>query len=738
MAPDSFEFPNMQQMPSRKVAGGDLHDFITMLRRRLRMIMGVFAVVAVLIVAYTLLSPRLYEATATIMINPRQEQILSQDQSMSEGAPNTAVVDSELEVLRSRELAQRLVQTLELDARPNWNPDLRAHNSIASLFHDLGGRLRPGDAAAEASVNQDVVDRLTRAISVKRRALSFVIDFSVTSRDPREAAWIANQAVDAYLQMGFEARVETTHRASGWLEQRLRQLRADVQEKEGAAQGYRAETGLLTSDGVTLTETQISDVQSSVLAARADLAEKEARYRQVEQLVAGGGVADTISGALSSNVIRDLRQREADLQRQRAEYQSSLGPMHPDVIRNQAELEDVHRQIRAEIERIRASLAGEVQVARARLATLEGSLNAVQGNLATNDGAQVHLRELEREADASRTVYESFLQRFHELSDQGRLETSDIRIVSNATPPDAPSSPNILLGVAVAIVVGLLAGVGVAVLAETIDDGVKSAAEAEQKLGVPTIVSIPVVDRKALRLLDPNERHPAGFVAARPMSGFAEAFRVMKTAIAYSGIDERQRVLAIASALPGEGKTTCALSLARIAAMGGMRVLLIDCDLRRHSLNQLLNIAPERGLLQVLAGEERWQEVVGYDEVSDAHILPIAPTDFTPRDVFGTDAMRQLLSEVRELYDIVILDCPPVLALSDARVVAALADRVVMIVRWNKTSVRTVGEALDQLESNGAKVLGLSINCFDPRAAGMGYYADGRYYQYGEEGYYTT
>jgi len=398
----------------------------------------------------------------------------------------------------------------------------------------------------------------------------------------------------------------------------------------------------------------------------------------------------------------------------------------------------VHRQIQAEIGRIRASLAGEVQVSRARLATLEGSLNSVQGNLASNDSAQVQLRELEREAQASRTVYESFLQRYHELSDQGRLETSDVRIVSNATPPEAPSSPNVPLGVAIAVLVGLFAGVGLAVLLEAVDDGVKSAAEAEQKLGVPTIASIPIVDRKALRLLDPNERHPAGFVAARPMSGFAEAFRVLKTAIAYSNIDEHQRVLAVVSALPGEGKTTCALSLARISAMSGMRVLLIDCDLRRHSLNELLNIAPERGLLQVLTGEVPWRDVVGYDEVSGAHVLPIAPRAFTPRDVFGSQAMRHLLSEVRGLYELVILDCAPILALSDSRVIATLADGVVMIVRWNKTSVRTVGEALDQLESTGAKVLGLSLNCLDPRGLGLRHYADGRYYHYGEEGYYTS
>ena len=361
LAPDSFE-PSMPDPPRRAIRGSDLNDFLLMLRRRIQLVVGAFAIVSVLIIAYTILQPRLYTSTATIMINPRQERILSQDQSISDTPANSAIVDSELEVLRSRELAERLVEAMHLETRAEWNPDLRPRNPLAGFISGLKFWTHHAeDGESSSGVNQDVVDRVARAISVRRRALSFVIDISVTARDPGNAARMANKAVDAYLEMGYEARVETTHRASGWLEQRLRRLRADVQEKEAAAQTYRAQTGLFTSDGVTLTESQISDVQGSVLEARADLAEREARYHQVEQLIAGGGRADTIPDVLNSQVIRDLRQREAELQRQSAEYQSTLGPRHPDVLRNQAELEDVRGQIQAEVQRILASLAGEVK-----------------------------------------------------------------------------------------------------------------------------------------------------------------------------------------------------------------------------------------------------------------------------------------------------------------------------------------------------------------------------------------
>jgi capsular exopolysaccharide synthesis family protein len=294
------------------------------------------------------------------------------------------------------------------------------------------------------------------------------------------------------------------------------------------------------------------------------------------------------------------------------------------------------------------------------------------------------------------------------------------------------------LGVALAIVLGAGIGVGLALLLETLDDGVRNPADAELKLGVPAIASIPLVSEKALRLLEPSDRHPAGMAAAKPMSGFAEAFRVLKTAIAYSSVDRDNRVIAVASALPGEGKTTCSLSLARIASMSGLRVLLVDCDLRRHSLNELLNIAPQQGLLQVLAGEADWRQVIGQDEVSGVNVLPAAASTFTPRDVFGSAAMQRLLDEVRPIFDLVILDCAPVLAVADTRVIAAQADGVVVIARWGKTSIRAIADGLDQLESTGAKVIGLAINCVDPRVPGRGSYGDALYYESARQGYYSN
>ncbi|MEJ0061044.1 MAG: polysaccharide biosynthesis tyrosine autokinase [Terricaulis sp.] len=717
-----------------------MRDLWLMLYRRRELVLGVFLVVAALIIGASVLQPRMYTATTTIMINPRTERVLTEQQALTEGSPSAAVVDSEIEVLRSPQLAERLVAALQLDQDPNWNSALRPKSGLAQWIDGIKASLRPGGAAPAdpAQVRRDIAGAVAGSIAVRRHGLSYVIDVSVTTRDPAESARVANGLIDAYLQFSNEARIETGQRASTWLVQRLEELRTDVQQKEAAAQTYRARTGLLTSGGVSLTETQIGEVQGAVLAARADLAEREARYRQVQTLVATGGSADSIGGVLNSDVVRDLRSRESELERRQAEYENTLGERHPSVLNGRAEIENVRTQIAAEITRIQANLSNEVDVARSRLRTLEQSLGAVRGDLVGNNTLVVQLNELEREAAAARVVYESFLQRAHEVSEQGSLETSDVRIVSNARPPTGPSAPNLVLGLVLALVGGAAAGVGIALVAETMDDGIKSPEEVERKLGVPTVASIPVIRSKALRLLAPGDRHPGGYAVEKQMSAYTEAFRVLQTAIKYADPDEKHGVIALTSTAAGEGKTTCALSLARVAALSGERVLLIDCDLRRHSLNEVLGIAPERGLLQVLSGEVDWRDVVGRDEPTGAHILPVAAAQFSPRNVFASDAMHRLIAETRQAYDVIILDCAPVLAVAQTRVVATHADAVILVAAWNKTPARAIATALEQLSSTGAKILGVAINRVDPRSPGSGAYGDPIYYERMGGGYYAS
>lgn len=678
-----------------------------MLRRRALVMALVGVTAAVAAFAFLMLRTPVYSATSLVMINPRQERVLNTQDVMGQLPRDTAAIDSEIELLRSPALLGELAEALGLTTPTR---------------------------ARETATAEDVVANLAGAISVRRRGLTYVIEITATSTDPARAQLIANTYADVYIASQVNARIDTAQRANSWLSRRLAELREDVQRKESAAEEYRAQAGLLPAEGSTLQEQQITNVQNQVLQARADLAEREARYRQLQELRASGASLETIGNALNSDTIRNLRDREADIARRQSDLENRYLPTHPAVQSIRAERQDIEVQIQREIQRISVNLGNEVGVARARLQTLQQSLNSAAGDLSSNSSASVRMRELEREAAASRQVYESYLQRYQEIADQDQLNTSDARLLSYANEPTSPSSPKLRISLALAIAIGLLLGLGAGVAIEIIDQSVKSADDLEAKVGYPAIASIPTISKRMLRQMPLADRHPAGYLIGRPMSAFTEALRVLRTVIVYSKLDFSVKVVAITSALPDEGKTTVSMCLARVAAMSGQRVLVVDCDLRKQSINDVVDIDSDIGILQVLAGEAEWRSAIVQDPHSDAHILPVATSGFTPRDVFGSDAMSRLVQDLRSHYDLVILDCAPVLAVAETRILVKHADTVVMVARAGRSAIGAVRSAASQVEGAGGKVLGVALNCVEPHWQS---YADSLYF-YQSKSYYSV
>jgi exopolysaccharide transport family protein len=726
--------------PSREIG---LREVFGAVRRRIRLISACVILGVAVAGGYTALQAPKYSSTALLMVNPKTDRVVTEQQALQEGTLSSAVVDSEVEVLRSPSLAARLVSQLKLIEDPEWNPALKKRNLLDSVRTTLQQALSFGALAGDVSAQDKArtteartVAALQSAISVKRRGLSYVMEISVSSQSRDNAARIANTLAQIYLDTQREARIETADTANSWLNERLEELRAQVQEQDAAVQSYKAAKGLLTAQGMSLTEQQIAEAQTAVLTTQGVLAEKEARYNQLRSLIEAGGSADTLANVLNSDVMRDLRDKEANIAQRLTDLENRYGPLHPSLAQAKLERTDVETRINAEIERIASNLKNEADVERARLVTLEANLSRIRSNLVLNNTELVRLNELESDAKAARTVYESFLQRQHELTEQGNLSTVDARLVSKAMPSRTPSSPKLLLALALGGMIGMgLAGLGTLIV-EHLRNGLESAEEVEQKVGVPAIVSIPALSQKDFSILPPRQRHPAAYLLKKPMSAFAESFRVLRTSIVYSMVARSKSVVAITSAVPSEGKTTLALCLARVAALSGQKVIVVDCDLRRRSLNDLLGLAPTKGILQVLAGEAKWRDVVEQDAASGAHVLPAVSAGFTPRDVFGSPAMEALLADLSDNYDLVLLDCAPVLLVAETRVLAARADAVVLACKWSKTPVKAVRTAIEQLELTGARVVGVSLNAVNPRVPGRGSYYETLYYSKGKSSAY--
>jgi capsular exopolysaccharide synthesis family protein len=355
-------------------------------------------------------------------------------------------------------------------------------------------------------------------------------------------------------------------------------------------------------------------------------------------------------------------------------------------------------------------------------------LGRAKGTLAGNNAAGVRLAELERNATSVKTLYEGLLERYQETSAQEGGATADSRIVSEARASTNPSSPNVPMNLALGFIFAMAAGLAAVVIAEMLDDSLRTAEDVERRLMLPALGSLPLL----MSIAKGRDRRmrPVDYLIERPLSGFAEAFRSLRTSILYAKQDETTKVVAITSALPGEGKTTTAVCLGVSGAMAGLRVAILDCDLRRRNVSRLFGVRAEIGLLDVLNGTASLQEAFIRHEKSGVWVLPLVKREFTTDEVFNTEAMGSLLDNLKSQFDLIILDTAPLLAIADTRVLASRSDAVVFLARWQKTPVKAAEAALRLLEQSEARVAGVVLSQVNVKQQSR--------YGYGDPGYYYS
>jgi capsular exopolysaccharide synthesis family protein len=719
--------------------GEQVWNFIGLLVRRWKIVVSIAAVVFALSFGSGALAPKIYRSTALILINAAREEVITDQELVTRSNASDDAIESELEVMRSPEVLERVVDDLRLTDDARWLDVLPRPSGLSSLAALLngGGSIRERARAEnltpdeKASLRRGIAARLYDAIRVRRRTPSFVIEITAIAATPRAAADLANATAGAYLEEQRQSQVEATERARTFLRGRANELAAEVQAKETAAEQFRVAHRL---PAVASAEAP-ADVQTMLAQARADLTEKQARLRQVEALIAQGGSADLIAGAANSALITELRSRESEMQRRQVELEQRYGPLHPDVQSGEVELTNLRERIQGEISRITTGLRNEVEIARRRLASLQQNYGSDTQTLdADNNEDLIRYRQLLREADAARTVHQSFLQRVQEVESQSALPVTSARLLT-AAPQGGPAGASLIGIIRTALLMAIAAGVAAAFLVELLDRTISSAAEAERKTGRRAVASVPKITGQRYRTLSPQHRHPAGYLVEKPMSDVAEAFRVLRTSLTHARIDKKIQVVAITSALAGEGKTTVALCLARVSAMSGQRVVIIDCDLRRQSLANLMGLESKGGLLNVLREEMGWQQALQQDEETSLQVLAGSPTSFTPLDLFSSRAMGQLLVELKGSFDLVVLDCAPVLHVADTRTAAANADLTLVVVRADKTPSTAVRSALRELHSTGSDIHGLALNCVTAADTRLDYYGA---LHYNKNDYYAS
>ena len=523
------------------------------------------------------------------------------------------------------------------------------------------------------------------AISVSRVGQGHLLSISVTSVDPARAARLANAVADAYVVEKLDARFDAAKRASAWLSDRLVDLRKQLRDSEEAVAQFRAEHGFLqSSTNVSLSQQQLSELSAKVMEARADVAQKKARVDILRSIEEKGGSIQNLPDLPNSPQLGALRTQEQTSSQKVAELAARYNDRHPLVVNARAELRDIQRGIGAELQRLAANVRNEHDLAKARLEAVERSLREATGQTNTDDRTAITLRELERTAAVNKSLFEDFLQKSKITDEQATFEARDARVITPAATPGVPSSPRKFRIMMIALAIGLLLGVGGALAKEKLNTGFTTPRQIEERLQLPLLTSVNSMSSTETTVKGKAVKIPL-YTAAAPLSRFNEAMRGLRSGIQMTDVDRPPKVVQVTSTIPGEGKTTIALSLAISAACAGQKVLYIDADLRHPSGSHFFGLHKQPGLVDLLIQNIDPPDVIKYVESGKVWVLPAGDKTNNPTDLLGSDRMKFYIDRFRQLFDFVVVDTPPLGPVTDPLIVAQLVDKVVYVVRWAST-----------------------------------------------------
>ena len=708
----------------------DLTDLLRIVRVRKKIILGTaLAVVALTALVLFRLTP-LYSAKSLVMLDQRQNKVEDVSAVLSGLPTDPTSIENQVQILRSRSLLSRVIDKQHLMDDSEFGPGepglLTAAIYFLNPLHWLPSPVTTKTNAQKLLDQRNAaIDRLLGHETVAAQGRSSAILITFDAADPNKAAAICNAIADAYVEDQLNAKFDATQKATVWLADRIQELSTQVQTAEAAVQEYKATNGLTeTVNGTSLVDQQMAELNGQLVTARSDLAEKEARYARVLQLQRTGHAED-VTQAVESPLISTLRGQETDLLRQEADLTSKYGPRHPKMLDLESQKRNLQAKIAEEVGRVVQTVGNDAAIARARVGSLQDSLNKLTGESTVDNKARVKLKELEARASSNRQLYEAFLGRFKAAQGQEGIQTPDARIISKAELPHTPSFPNKSLSFGVAIPGGLLLGFLFAMLAERLDAGFRTVHQIERLLGVPVLSTLPEIPG-----LEKTGGQAADRIVDKPMSSFSEAVRGLQMGLVLSNVDQRPRVVLVTSSVPSEGKTTVAISLARLGAQQRQRTLVIDADLRRPTVAETLGLnGSEGGLIQLLTGEATLDQVLVKDPRSSAMVLPAFKTAGSPPDILGSIAMERFIEGLKSHFDLIVIDSAPLLPVNDTKVIARLADAILFVVRWEKTPRDAVIEAARSLADIHASVAGVALT----RADAERY----RYYSYGYQSYYT-
>ncbi|MCA1433517.1 polysaccharide biosynthesis tyrosine autokinase [Bradyrhizobium sp. BRP20] len=712
----------------------DIRFYADIIRRQFPTVLAIASATLLVAIVYLFTAAPLFTSTASMVIDTRKLQLFQQQSLLGDVALDTSTVETQVEILKSENVSLAVIRDLHLIDDEEFTGS--GGGLVGAAIGSVSRLFSSPSALSEYQLTRRALGRFESSRTIKRLGQTYVMEIGFTSRDPVKAGRIANAIADSYIVDQLEAKYQSTRRASVWLQDRIKELRIQASAAQRAVVDFKTDNKIVDTGGRLMNEQQLAEVNSQLVLAHASTAEAKARLDRLNDILRQDVPDANIADALKNDTIVKLRAQYVDMASKESIWSAKYGPDHLAAVNLRRQMAEIKKNITDELKRIQESYKSEYDIALTREESIKTSLNnAVSESQLTNQ-AQVQLRELESNAQSYQAMYDNFLQKYMESVQQQSFPITEARVITPASTSLAKTYPKTFVVLAGGLLSGLLLGIGVALARELTDNVFRTTSRIQEKLGASCVAIVPAIasegsSRKFLGAnKSPDDRSLLRYVVDQPLSRFSEAIRSLKVSLDINSIVRENRVIAVTSALPNEGKSTISVNLAQLMAHGGARVILIDTDLRNPSLSRALLPTAKIGLLEVIAQKAPLEDACTLDPETSLSVLPVVVTSklLHTNEILASKAMRELIATLKTKFDYVVLDLPPMAPVVDVRVTPSFVDSYVFVIEWGKTKADVVMHNLRASPAIHEKLLGVVLNKADTKLISRYESYQGRYY----------
>ena len=709
----------------------NLRDYWRILMKRRLLVISFFLVVIMVTALVSLTSTRIYQAKCQILIERSNPGILTPQELFAADYTSAEFYQTQSKILESRSLARSVIHKLNLSANPEFvSPQTFIQRTLEISYSEANSGLKGLDASLEDHLTKDFLGRL----SVEPIRNSHLVNINFEARDPVLAARIANTVAAAYVDWNLGLRIQSQKDSANFLDEQVKEQKRKLEASEQALQQYREKYGVVAlapkgpgKESETIASQKMMMVSSQLVEAQQKRMEAETKYRKALELVKNPDQAESIPEVVNNTLINQIKNQEVELLRKKSDLAEKFGQKHPTMVALNQEMENLVGKKKQEIRNIVSSLKTQYDVSASQEKLLRTAAHQSRSETIDQNKVAIQYQVFQQEVESNRTLYDMLLKRLKETNVSEENKMISIHVVDPAETPRYPAKPRIVRNLILALIGGLLGGLVLAFFFEYLDNTIKTPDDLERHFKLTYLGPIPNFEMKT------EGSGQDLIVLNTPKSSASEAFRGLRTNILFSSAKQVPRAILITSSAAQEGKSTVSSNLAVTMAQGGGKTVILDCDMRRPRLNKIFNVGREPGMSNILVGETPWEKTVQPTWVENLDFIPSGPIPPNPAELLSSERMEALMAALKGHYDRIIIDSPPITAVTDSVVLAreSVADGLVMVIKAGKMSREIIGSSIRQLQDMKARLLGVVLN--DISFTKDQYYSYQYYYYYGEE-----